>query len=368
MLASGAAGGQSAPVPGPDAVRPKVGLVLGGGGALGIAHVGVLRVLEKLRIPIDFIGGTSMGSIIGGLYAAGLSPDEIQAFLERQNWDEVMSDDTPRRELFFRRKQDDQRYLFELGVKSNGLALGAGVAAGQKFNNLLQFETLRSVAVTNFDQLPVPFRAVATDLMTGAPYILDHGRLALAMRASMAVPGMFTPMRVDGRLLVDGGVVDNLPVDMVRGLGADVIIAVDVGSSAERVDEGSLNTMGGILGRTYSIAQRPGQRAQFKKADLGIQPDLGGFTAAQFDRVSAIVPKGEQAAQAMASELARFSVHAVQPSAWKRFVGLIGEDKREACKVAATLYPAASLMLERLKDHNRADALLLAHYGRRCLA
>jgi len=291
-----------------DESRPKIGLVLGGGGALGMSHVGVLRVLEEMHIPIDYIGGTSMGSIIGGLYASGKSPDEIQAILEGQDWNELMSDSTPRRELFYRRKLDDQRYLFELGVKKSGLALGPGMAAGQKFNNLLQFETLSVVAITNFDLLPIPFRAVATDLKSGTPYVIDHGSIATAMRSSMAVPGAFTPVSMDGRILVDGGIVDNLPVDVVKAMGADIIIAVDVGAAAEKVDEENLKTLGGILGRTYTIAQRPEQMEQFKAADIGIQPDLTGFTASQFDRAAAIIPHGEAAAHGKSNELSRLSV------------------------------------------------------------
>jgi len=288
--------------------RPKVGLVLGGGGALGFSHVGVLRALEEQRIPIDFIAGTSMGSIIAGFYASGMSPDEMQAFLEGLDWNEVMSDETPRRELYFRRKQDDQRYLFEMGLNFRGPKMGTGMAAGQKFNNLLQLATLRSAAITNFDRLPIPYRAVATDLQSGTAYVLDHGNLATAMRASMAVPGAFTAVELDGRTLVDGGIVENLPVDVVKAMGADVVIAVDVGSDADVVDPASLKSLGGILGRSYTIAQRPEQVEQFQRADVGIQPKLAGLTASDFARVSDFIPKGEAAARGKAEELARLSV------------------------------------------------------------
>ncbi len=288
--------------------RPKVGLVLGGGGALGMAHIGVLKVLEELRIPIDFIAGTSMGSIIAGFYASGMSPEEMQAWLESLDWNEVMSDATPRRELYFRRKQDDQRYLFEVGLGRGGIQLGTGFAAGQKFNNLLQLETLRSSSITNFDLLPIPYRAVATDLQSGSALVLDHGNLATAMRASMAVPGVFTAVEWEGHLLVDGGVVDNLPVDVARAMGAEVILAVDVGADADQVDPATLNTLGGILGRTYTISQRPGQVEQFKQADIGIQPVLDGMTAAEFQRVAEFVPRGEAAARAQAEALSRLSV------------------------------------------------------------
>ena len=194
-----------------SAGRPKVGLVLGGGGALGISHIGVLKVLEEERVPIDYIAGTSMGAVIGGLYASGLSPDEIEAFLNGLDWNDVLTDATPRRELFFRRKFEDQRYLIEVGVGRKGIKMGSGMVAGQKFNNLLQLEVQRSANVSDFDHLPVPFRAVATDLVASKPYVMDSGNLATAMRASMAVPGAFTSVEIDGHLLVDGGIVNNLP-------------------------------------------------------------------------------------------------------------------------------------------------------------
>ena len=296
----------------PAGARPRIGLVLGGGGALGMSHVGVLRVLEEQRIPIDCIAGTSMGSIIAGLYASGLSPDEIEAFLKGLDWREVMSDETPRRELFFRRKREDQRYLFEMGMTRGRPSMGTGMAAGQKLNNLLEFITLRSASITNFDALPIPYRAVATDLQSGEPLVLSRGNLATAMRASMAVPGVFTAVDWEGRLVVDGGVVNNLPVDVAKAMGADVVIAVDVGAAGDRVDPESLKTLGGVLGRTYAIAQRPGQIEMFKRADIGIQPELAGLTASQFERVAEFIPLGEAAARAQTSALARLSVDADQ--------------------------------------------------------
>ncbi len=288
--------------------RPSIGLVLGGGGALGLSHVGVLKELERMRIPVDYIAGTSMGSIIAGLYASGMAPEEIEEFLKHLDWNDVLSDETPRRDLFFRRKYDDQKYLFEIGIGNGGIKLGAGMAAGQKFNNLMQYATLHAAGITNFDELPIPFRAIATDLESGKPYVIDHGNLGLAMRASMAVPGVFTPIEIDGKILVDGGVVNNLPVDVVKEMGADIIIAVDVGASADKVDLKKLRTLAGVLGRTYSIAQRPSQVEQFKRADIGIQPDLGGLSAAQFDKLSDFVPLGEKAAMAVSNQLSSLSV------------------------------------------------------------
>ena len=316
----------------PTASRPKIGLVLGGGGALGLSHIGVLKVLEEQRVPIDFIVGTSMGSIIAGFYACGMSPDEMQNSLANLDWDEVMSDETPRRELFFRRKIEDQRYLFEMGLNWGGTKMGTGMAAGQKFNNVLQYITLRSVAVTNFDNLPIPYRAVATDLQSGTPYVLDHGDLAAAMRASMAVPGVFTAADIEGHLLVDGGIVNNLPVDVAEAMGADIIIAVDVGSAADKVDPEKLKSLGGILGRTYTIAQRPEQMEMFKRADIGIQPALEGFTASQFDRVAEFVPQGEKAARLKLAELSKLCVSTED---YARFLAKQRRSNPESVQVSA---------------------------------
>lgn len=290
--------------------RPKVGLALGGGGALGIAHIGVLRVLEEQNIPIDYIAGTSMGSIIGGLYANGMSPDEIEEFLLGLDWNEVMTDETPRRELAFRRKLEDQRYLLEVGLGLRGIKMGTGMAAGQKFNNLLELQTMRTAALTDFDELPIPFRAVSTDLLSGKPYVIDHGSLAHAMRASMAVPGAFTAVEIDGRLMVDGGIVDNLPVDVVRSMGADIVIAVDVGAKNDAVDPEELQSIAGVLGRTYTIMRRPGQLESLKRADIGLQPDLDEFTASQFARVTELVEQGSICAEAHLSSLEKLRVDA----------------------------------------------------------
>ena len=208
----------------------------------------------------------------------------------------------------FRRKFEDQRYLIEMGVGRKGLKMGAGMAAGQKFNNLLQLQVQRSATITDFNQLSIPYRAVATDLKSGGAYVIDHGNLARAMRASMAVPGAFTPVEIDGRLMVDGGIVNNLPVNVAKAMGADIIIAVDVGAASDIVDPEKLKSIAGILSRTYAIAQRPEQIEQFKQADIGLQPELADFSASQFARVSELIPKGEEAARAKVAEFRKLSV------------------------------------------------------------
>lgn len=293
--------------------RPAVGLVLGGGGALGMAHVGVLKVLEEQHIPVDYIGGTSMGAIIAGLYASGMSADEIEQLLLSVDWWDVLKDQTPRREVYFRRKRDDGRYFggIEFGVHRGRLIGRRGAASGQKFNNLMSTATLRSAGIPRFDELPIPFRAVATDLQSGTAYVMDHGDLPLAMRASMAVPGVFTPVEMDGHTLVDGGIVNNLPVDVVRAMGADVIIAVDVGGSAAKAGaKQTYEGIGDILGRTYAIAQRPEQDRQLAKAEVAIVPDLVGYSAGQFHRAAEIMPRGRAAAQAQMEQLARYAIGA----------------------------------------------------------
>ena len=194
-------------------IGPRIGLVLSGGGARGAAHIGVLKVLEELHIPIDAIAGTSMGAVVGGLYASGLSPREIERIMTSLNWQDAFRDRPPREDLTFRRKQEDQNFLvkFPLGIRGSKIQLPKGLIQGQKLNQTLRRLTLPVARITNFDELPTPFRAVATDLETGEAVIMDSGDLTSAMRASMSAPGVFSPVERDGRLLVDGGIAENLP-------------------------------------------------------------------------------------------------------------------------------------------------------------
>ena len=214
------------------AERPRIGLVLSGGGARGAAHVGVIQALEEMRIPIDAVAGTSMGAVVGGLYAAGLSGDEIDRGVPHARLAGPVRDRAPRRDLVFRRKQDDRSFLARgaLGFRDGeGVVLPLGLVQGQKITQVLRTATLPVGDEQDFDQLPTPFRALATDLETGEPVVLRSGDLATVLRASMSAPGVLAPVEIDGRLLVDGGLVDNLPVSLAREMGVDVVIAVDVG-------------------------------------------------------------------------------------------------------------------------------------------
>ena len=212
--------------------RPRIGLALSGGGARGAAHIGVLKVLEELRVPIDCIAGTSMGAVVGGAYAAGVSPQEMERVIAQTDWADVFVDRPPRAEIATRRKQDDYRNLFapEYGVRDGSLLLPKGVIAGVTIENFLRRLSAPAGGTSDFDRLPIPYRAVATDIETGEEVVLARGSLMRAMRASMAIPGALTPVAIDGRLLVDGGIADNLPIDVVRRLCADVVIAVDIGT------------------------------------------------------------------------------------------------------------------------------------------
>jgi len=223
-----------------DKNRPKIGLALSGGGARGLAHIGVLRELEAKKIPIDYIAGTSMGSIVGGLYATGMSTDDLEWIVKSIDWDRVMRPTTDRKKQEYSAKQADKNYFvdLELGLSKKGPKTGKGFAGGQQLMLELQ-RIVGSIKEQNFDDFPIPFRAIATDLNAAEPYSIAYGDLAMAMRASMAVPLVFGPVKHHDRLLVDGGILNNLPVDVVKQMGADIVIAVNISSPLAKVDENS---------------------------------------------------------------------------------------------------------------------------------
>ncbi len=288
-----------------------IGLVLGGGGARGAAHIGVLKVLERERVPICRIAGTSMGSVVGGLYASGYSPAEIEAILASIDWKEVLNDDPPREDFPMRRKNDTLRYLMNarLGVRDGAIQFPRGVIQGQKLLLLLRRLTLHTWQTPDFDHLPIPFRAIATDIVSGEQVLFAEGDLALAIRASMSVPAAFAPMRIDGRLMVDGGIVNNVPVDIAYAMGADRVIAVDVGATL--AGEGDLNSPFSITMQMLDVLMK--QRtaevlAKMSPEDIQIQPQLGDLGSAAFDRSLEAVPLGEAAAELQLARLRRLSV------------------------------------------------------------
>ncbi|MDE2250763.1 MAG: patatin-like phospholipase family protein, partial [Gammaproteobacteria bacterium] len=281
--------------------RPRIGLVLSGGGARGMAHAGVLEVLDDLHLRVDAIAGTSMGAVIGGLYASGMSGRDIERLLASVDWQDAFRDRPPRAELGFRRKQEEHDFLvnFPLGVQGRRLLIPAGLVQGEKLTELIRRATLPVATVTNFDELPIPFRAVATDLETGASVVMDSGDLTSALRASMSAPGVFAPVERDGRLLVDGGLTENLPIDVARAMGVDVLIVVDAGFPLQTRDR--LNSLTSVSNQALAILVRRDVERQISTlgpGDVLLQPALGQRASYDFNGVAAAVEAGVSAARA----------------------------------------------------------------------
>ncbi|WP_428420525.1 patatin-like phospholipase family protein [Methylibium sp.] len=299
--------------------RPRIGLVLSGGGARGLAHVGVLKVLERERIPIDAIAGTSMGAIIGGLYASGMSAEVLERELLKVDWDQLFATRVARRELSQRRKETDFEiaWALEIGLRDGELRVPIGTLSSRGLESLLRRYTLPVRAVRDFDRLPTPFRAVATDMETGQPLVLKEGDLALAMRSSMSVPGVFAPTEIEGRILGDGGLVNNLPIDVVRAMGVDVVIAVNIGTPL-----GGRETLGSLLGVTSQminiLTEQNVQRSlvTLTPRDLLIAPQLGALTSADFAKTTALIELGELQTAQKVLELQPYGIDAASYQAW----------------------------------------------------
>jgi len=291
--------------------RPKIGLALSGGGARGAAHVGVIKVLEEMRIPIDYIAGTSMGAVIGGLYASGMSSDEIGRQLKQINWNDVFKDKRSRPDRSQRRKDDDRLYLVKakVGVDNSNVNLPSALILGQKFDLILKALTLPVADVHDFDRLPIPFRAVAMDITTGEEVVIARGDLALAMHASMAIPAAFSPIEWDGRLLVDGGAANNLPISVVRNMGANIVIAVDI--STPLLKKAELSTLLDTLDQLTGILTRRNVDAQIKTLtdkDILIVPELGSISTMDFERADEAVNVGMNKGRESEQQLAKLGV------------------------------------------------------------
>jgi NTE family protein len=310
----------AATAPASAAARPRIGLVLSGGGARGITHIGVLKVLEELRIPVDYVAATSMGSIVGGLYASGVAPAEMQQIVTSVDWTTLFSDSPPRRELSFRDKQRDTRFPLplEIGFRDGQIRGFQGALTGGNLEIFLHNLTSRADGVRKFDDLPIPFRAVSTDMVVGKPYVFDQGPLYEAMRASMSIPGVFSPAEIRGHLLGDGGLVDNLPVDVVRKMGAEIVIAVNIGTPL--MTRAELSSVVGLTGQMINILTEQNVRAQLATLganDVLISPDLGALSAIDFNQGVAFIAKGEAAARAASSQLAALALSETEYRAYK---------------------------------------------------
>ena len=301
--------------------RPRIGLVLGGGGAKGGAHIGVLKVLEDLRVPVDMIAGTSVGAIVGGMYASGLTPEDLERLVRQMDWHDLIAGGRPRRGLTFRRKRDDSNFptRLEVGFNSGSFRLPSGLVTGQNLEVVFRSVTLPGAQITSFEELPIPFIAVATDIVTGEMVVLEEGDLSTAVRASMSIPGAFSPVAVDGRLLVDGAVVRNLPVDVMREMGADVIIAVDLTPPLYTRDQ--LESAVEVSSQVLRIMSTENTNAQIRLLEeMGgvlLRPDVDSVSPSAFAKLPATIAAGEAAARKMAAQLSRYSVSREEYEAYR---------------------------------------------------
>ncbi|WP_202980278.1 patatin-like phospholipase family protein [Marinobacter fonticola] len=299
--------------------RSVVALVLSGGGAKGMAHVGVLRVLEEMRVPVDIVVGTSAGSAVAALYALGMDVTEIEDRFVEMDWLSSFQDSPGRAYKPVRRKFDDWRYPVDpgIGVGPEGISLGRGLVAGQNLGFILNELTRRAALVRDFDKLPIRFRAVATDLETGEEVVLKEGALAEAIRASMSIPGVYAPMQIDDRLLVDGGIANNLPISVAQDMGADVVIAVDISDAL--LEGEKLTGAFSVVGQLTTMMTRRNVDDQLERLtgeDVLIRPKLEDLTSADFFDAPEIIEAGATAAR---NEAVGLNSLRVGPVAWADF-------------------------------------------------
>lgn len=310
-LAATGQGQEAEPRPAPE--RPKLGLVLSGGGARGAAHVGVLKVLHELRIPIDCIAGNSIGALVGGNFAYGYSPDELEAVLLSIDWSLVLSDGSRREDLSIRRKSDDVSFLidYEIGLDGVSPVFPRGIAQGNRALNILKFLTPDWDELKSFDELAIPFRAVATDIASGEQVLLKEGDLPRSLLASMSIPGVFAPVSLGGRDLIDGMLVNNLPIDVARGMGAELLIVVDVGTPILKAEE--IDSLFSVTAQMLNLLMQTSIDAQYRSIQgenqhTIVRPNLGKLASGDFTRIAEAIERGEQAAWAVQSELERYRV------------------------------------------------------------
>jgi len=275
----------------------------------------VLKVLEENHVPIDAIAGTSMGAVVGGLYASGLNAADVERVMTSVDWQDAFRDRPPRSDLNFRRKLEDQNFLvkFPLGVKGKKFRLPRGLVQGQKLTQTLRALTLPVVQIQRFDDLAIPFRAIATDIVTGERVVIDHGDLTTAMRASLSAPGVFAPVESDGRMLVDGGLSSNLPIDVAREMGVDVLIVVDCGFPL--LERGKLDSVATVTNQMLAILIRHNtteQRKSLTSKDVVIDPALGDFSSLDFGNHEKATRLGEEAARGQLQRLQALSIPAAE--------------------------------------------------------
>ncbi len=309
-----------------SASRPKVALVFEGGGALGFAHIGVIEWIEAHHIPVDYVAGTSMGGLVGGLYASGMSPQEIATFVGGINWTAVLSGQVPFPALSYRRKEDKLAFpnRLEFGLK-HGFSLPSGLNSGSRVGLLLDEKMLPYYDLQSFDDLPIPFRCVATDMTTGKEHVFKDGSLAQAMRSTMSIPGVFAPVEHGTQVYSDGAAVNNLPVNVARAMGADIVIAVYLDTGP--FDRKSLSSLVGVAGRNVQIMVAANELNSMKEANILLKADVSQFSASEFEKSAEIIPQGVKVAQEHASELEKY---AVSDADWQAYLAQRNSRRRTA--------------------------------------
>jgi len=298
--------------------RPKLGLVLEGGGALGLAHIGVITWMEEHRIPVSYVAGTSMGGLVGGIYATGRSPAEVRELINGIDWDQVLSGETPFSDLSFRRKQDAHEVpgSLEFGLRK-GLQFPAGFNTGQEVDLILDRVALPYSELKSFNDLPIPFACVATDLVSGKPHIFRDGPLSLAMRSTMSLPGIFSPVRSGDHLYADGGLLNNIPIDVAKEMGADVVLGIHL--ETEPLSPTATLPSYGVLGQSISVMIAANELRSMEQADILVTVPLQKYTALDYDKADIIIKAGYDAAAAKASVLAAYSV---SPGEWEEYLAV----------------------------------------------
>jgi NTE family protein len=301
----------------PRPTRPRIGIALEGGGALGFAHIGVLRWFEEHHIPIDYIAGTSMGGLVGGLYATGKSPRQLEDFVREQDWAAIVAGETPYEDLSFRRKEDQRAFQNSiiLGLRHRKLSVGSGLNTGHDVSMLIDRETLAYSNLESFDQLPIPFRCVATDLVSAKEKVFSSGSLQTALRATMSIPALFSPVREDDHVYVDGGLLGNLPTDVVRKMGAQIVIAVHL--EVAPVDPKKIQSVFDVLGRSIDVVIRDNEIRGMAGADLIVNANLRAYSSVDYAKAEAIMGIGGQAAEEKKLVL---EPYALDEASWQQYL------------------------------------------------
>src|SRR5438270_8516977 len=291
----------------PPQHRPKIGVALEGGGAMGLAHIGVLKWFEEHHIPVDYIAGTSMGGLVGGFYATGMTPEAMQKLIEGLDWRKILGDRTPYEDLSYRRKEDQRAYPNSLifGLK-HGLSAPEGLIAGHQIGLLIDRVALPYYGISSFDDMPVPFRCVATDLVGGQSHVFQEGPLAVALRSTMSIPGAFSPVHDGKAVYVDGGLLDNLPTDVVREMGAEIVIAVHLESAP--VDAKDIQSVFGVLNHSVRVVLEQNELRGLAQADAVVSVPLSEYSTVDYAKSAQIMKRGYEAANARAPLLEAFAL------------------------------------------------------------